>query len=155
MLRIQHWSLSLFSKQTYWSPQPCILFLVYMYIGVLPSCICMLTSWTDQKRASNLLELELQMVVGYHVSSGNWTHVLWTSVKVLLTTEQYRQPLWFFFLKIFMHMQQMLLISESSIQPLGLWRVYCFVLLRQVLLYLSSWHGTQIPPALFFQLLGL
>jgi hypothetical protein len=39
----------------------------------------------DQKRGSDLLELELQMVVSCHVVAGNTTQVLWKGS--LLTTE--------------------------------------------------------------------
>jgi hypothetical protein len=47
----------------------------YIYVSVL--CVCMPGACGGQKRASDPLELELQMVVNCHVSSGNQIWVLW------------------------------------------------------------------------------
>lgn len=46
-----------------------------MSVGVMPACI----SVYHQKRASDSLELELQMIVSCHVGAGNQTLVLWKS----------------------------------------------------------------------------
>lgn len=41
-------------------------------------CItCMSGALGDQKKVTDLLELELQMAVNYHSSAGNWTWASW------------------------------------------------------------------------------
>lgn len=43
-----------------------------MCMSVLPACIvCVCVTQGDQRRASDLLEVELEMAVSSHVSAGN------------------------------------------------------------------------------------
>ena len=50
-------------------------YFVCMYVCVL----CVPGTGGGQKRASYLLELELQMVVNHHVGAGNQTQACWES----------------------------------------------------------------------------
>lgn len=50
-------------------------FQVYMY--VLPACMHVHLIHGAQWKAFDILELELQTVVGHHVSAGNWSQVFW------------------------------------------------------------------------------
>lgn len=50
--------------------------------------MCMLSICGSRKRVSDLLELQLQMVVNLHVGAGNRTQVFWKSSHV-------SSPWWF------------------------------------------------------------
>lgn len=52
---------------------------------LMTMCVC--HACGGQKRASDGLELELQLVVTNHVDAGNRSQVLWKNSKVLLITE--------------------------------------------------------------------
>lgn len=57
-------------------------FICFMYLGVLPSCVGLCTTYMSgalrgQKRTLNLLGLELQTVLSHHMGAGNLTLVLW------------------------------------------------------------------------------
>lgn len=57
-----------------------LLFISYAHTFCLPVClysIFMSGTIEDQKRMWESLELELQVVINYHVGTGNWTWVLW------------------------------------------------------------------------------
>ena len=51
----------------------CVCVCAWFYVYVLSACSIL----RSQKRASDLLELELQMVVSLHMGAGNQIHVLW------------------------------------------------------------------------------
>lgn len=55
-------------------------------VGMLYLCVCICTicgpgAWGRQKKVSHPLELELQMVMKYHVTAGNWIQSLCKSSK--------------------------------------------------------------------------
>ena len=54
-----------------------------MYVST-PACISVPGALGIQKRASDLLELELQMVVSLYVGAGNSTQVLWKNSQFLI-----------------------------------------------------------------------
>lgn len=69
--------------------------LFYVYKCFACVCICVLQACGahgSQKRASDLMELELQVVVSCHVGAGHQTWVLYRST-VLSTAELLLQPL--------------------------------------------------------------
>ena len=68
-------------------PQPSnVAIFIFIYFMCMMFCLseymctpCILAAGGGQKRASDLLELELQMVVSHHFNPGNETPVLWKS----------------------------------------------------------------------------
>lgn len=65
-------------------------FMFYVHI-----CLCTAYSYGGQKRATNHLELELEMIVSHGVASENQTSVLWRSSQCSLPLELSLYPLCF------------------------------------------------------------
>jgi hypothetical protein len=55
----------------------CILHVWVVYLHVCLCAICMPSSTQGQKRESDPLGLELQMVLSFHMGAGNQISVLW------------------------------------------------------------------------------
>lgn len=59
--------------------------LIFVFCAwLLPACvyiICVPGAREGQKRGSNPLEMELQVIVSYHVGCENWTYILCNSNK--------------------------------------------------------------------------
>lgn len=47
----------------------------YLYLCLCTACVC--RTYRGQKKALDLLVLELQMVVSHPIGSGSWSYVLW------------------------------------------------------------------------------
>ena len=68
---------------------------MYVYVGFACRHACATYAQPGacegQKRASNLLELEIQIVVSHHVGVGNRTQVIWRSSQYSLSSEPFLQ----------------------------------------------------------------
>lgn len=62
------------------------------YLCVRVFCLHVYSTIRGQKRASDLLRLELQRSVSYHVGVGNWTQVLWKMQPALLVLSHPSSP---------------------------------------------------------------
>ena len=68
--------------ETHFSCWAIFSFAIFEVSLVLSVCISVhhLHAWCQEgQRTSDLLELELKMVLSYHIASGNWTWTLWKS----------------------------------------------------------------------------
>lgn len=54
------------------------LFYMYEYVAFMNVCVpCTCSAWGGQKRALDVLQLELQMIMICLMGAGNWTHMPW------------------------------------------------------------------------------
>ena len=70
-----------FSNHSPHAPLPCSVFYLHICLGTT----CLPAFLSGQKQVSDILELELQVVVGHHLGAGNRALVLWKNSQLLLT----------------------------------------------------------------------